>query len=102
MNDRHLQNLVAKGVMEIRVVHIKSNSQKIFDVLMFGGVLFITWKMMGRILDKMNQVDGDDGHSEAMKNKIIQNLNKVGRQIKYFHTNTYEDALLQYVTLPHQ
>jgi len=102
MENKHMVELAKRGVTEIRVVHVKSLQQKLFDVAMFAGVLWITWKMMSRVLDKMNQAEGDDGRSDELKKKIIKSLNKAGRKIKWFHTNTYEDALLEYVTLPNQ
>jgi len=105
MDDGALVKLAASNISEIRVTHVKSLSQKLFDVGMFAGVLFITWKMMSKVMDKMSEVgdgNGDKSQAKARKDYLLRKLRLLGRKIQDFHCNTYENSLLEYVTLPSQ
>ena len=94
------QNMQNKA-QQLIITHSKDWWSIISEFVLIGGSLAALGYMFKSLISQQNDPEQNrKAIAEHCKRALLKKMNKSGRQISSFNTNTYEDSLLDLIVLP--
>jgi len=100
-NGQRAQQSLQNSAQQLVITHSKDWWSIISEFVLIGGSLAALGYMFKSLIAQQNDPEGNKkAIAEHCKRVLLAKMQKSGRQISAFNTNTYEDSLLDMIVLP--